>query len=62
MGCGASSPVKDRDGRVMSAKTHADLRAKDGSQRGPTLDVGPGYRMGRHLGACAAGAGAAGAL
>ena len=47
MGCGASTPVKGN----TSAASAAELRTKDTSQKGPTFDVGPNYKMGKHLGA-----------
>ena len=53
MGCGASTPVKDSaPGKATSAASAADLRRQDGSQHGPNFDVGPHYKLGKHLGAC----------
>lgn len=54
MGCGSSTPVKDAvQGMVKAGTTaasHANLRMKDSSQHGPNLDVGPDYKMMKHLG------------
>lgn len=52
MGCASSTPVKE--GRVKknttSAKSHSDIRKRDGSNLGPNLDVGPDYKLIKHLG------------
>lgn len=55
MGCGASTPVKDDppkkpEKKGTSAASHANLRSKEGSQRGPSLYVGPDYKKLKHLG------------
>lgn len=53
MGCGSSTPVKEdtKLGKGTTAASHANLRTKDGSGRGPELDVGPEYKISGHLGA-----------
>lgn len=42
---------------TTSAKKHNEMRTKDSSQRGPTLDVGPNYKQLKHLGTIGMGIG-----
>lgn len=50
MGCGASTPVKEDGRRQSSSSTQKAPPGKAESQRKPKLDVGPHYRLIKHLG------------